>query len=147
MESRNPKIGKVEKGIAMAGELREADSAEPSTRIDESKERITLTEALAKLPGPQGARFAPVFERGSLLVEIYAPHGQDPQQPHTRDEAYILMQGSGEFVNGGQRHAFGPGDFLFVPAGVEHRFENFSDDFVTWVIFYGPEGGETVDVG
>jgi len=31
---------------------------------------------------------------------------------------------------------------LFVPAGVEHRFENFSDDFATWVIFYGPEGGE-----
>ena len=25
-------------------------------------------------------------------------------------------------------------------AGV--RFENFSDDFVTWVVFYGPPGGE-----
>jgi hypothetical protein len=29
-----------------------------------------------------------------------------------------------------------------VPAGVEHRFEEFSGDFGTWVIFYGPEGGE-----
>jgi mannose-6-phosphate isomerase-like protein (cupin superfamily) len=115
MESRNPKIGKVEKGIAMAGEMREADLAEPSARIDESKGGITLTEALAKLPGPRGARFASVFERGSLLIEIYAPRGRDPQQPHTRDEAYIVMQGNGEFVNGGQRHAFGPGDFLFVP--------------------------------
>ena len=27
-------------------------------------------------------------------------------------------------------------------AGVEHRFENFSDDFAVWVFFYGPEGGE-----
>lgn len=34
------------------------------------------------------------------------------------------------------------GDVLFAPAGIEHRFENFSDDFVTWVIFYGPVGGE-----
>jgi mannose-6-phosphate isomerase-like protein (cupin superfamily) len=41
------------------------------------------------------------------------------------------------------RHAFGPGDVLFVPAGVEHHFENFTDDLATWVIFYGPEGGET----
>jgi hypothetical protein len=23
-----------------------------------------------------------------------------------------------------------------------HRFEDFTDDFATWVIFYGPEGGE-----
>ena len=24
-----------------------------------------------------------------------------------------------------------PGDFLFIPAGNEHRFENITDDFVT----------------
>ena len=43
---------------------------------------------------------------------------------------------------GGQRIAFGPGDVLFVGAKVEHRFEDFSDDFATWVVFYGPRGGE-----
>jgi quercetin dioxygenase-like cupin family protein len=48
----------------------------------------------------------------------------------------------GWFVNGGVRHRFAPGDFLFVPAGVEHRFEEFSDDLAVWVLFYGPEGGE-----
>ena len=32
--------------------------------------------------------------------------------------------------------------FLFVPAGVEHRFEKFTEDFKTWVIFYGAIGGE-----
>jgi mannose-6-phosphate isomerase-like protein (cupin superfamily) len=37
---------------------------------------------------------------------------------------------------------FGPGDFLFAPAGVVHRFEFFSQDLTLWVIFYGPEGGE-----
>ena len=40
------------------------------------------------------------------------------------------------------RHGFSAGDFLFAPAGVEHRFVNFTDNFYTWVIFYGPEGGE-----
>ena len=34
------------------------------------------------------------------------------------------------------------GEALFVPAGVEHRFEDFTDDFAAWVVFYGPEGGE-----
>lgn len=32
---------------------------------------------------------------------------------------------------------------MFVPAGMTHRFEDFSADFVTWVVFWGPEGGES----
>ena len=40
------------------------------------------------------------------------------------------------------RADFGPGDVLFVPAGVTHRFENFTADLTVWVVFYGPEGGE-----
>jgi len=103
---------------------------------------LTVAEALAKLPGPAGQRWAVVLEHGTLEVEIYAPRGQDPQKPHTRDELYVVVAGRGEFVNGASRAAFGPGDALFVPAGVVHRFENFSDDLVVWVMFYGPEGGE-----
>lgn len=52
------------------------------------------------------------------------------------------VRGSGWFVNGDRRHPFSVGDILFVPVGVPHRFEDFTDDFGTWVIFYGPEGGE-----
>ena len=106
------------------------------------KRRVTIEEATALVPTPEGKRFATVFERGDFLVEIYAPRGTDPQQPHTRDEAYIVFSGTGEFINGEAREPFGPGDFLFVPAGVEHRFEDFSADFQAWVIFYGPDGGE-----
>lgn len=105
--------------------------------------RVTLAEALAQLPGANNERFAPVLRHGSLEVEIYAPRGVDLQTPHTRDEVYVVMQGHGEFVNGPIRHPFAPGDVLFVPAGVEHRFEHFTDDFAVWVLFYGPEGGET----
>jgi mannose-6-phosphate isomerase-like protein (cupin superfamily) len=108
----------------------------------DTQRRVTVEEAMARVPGPDGKRFATVLEHGSLTVEIYAPRGVDPQQPHSRDEAYIVVQGSGEFINGESREAFAPGDFLFVPAGVEHRFINFTDDLIVWVIFYGPEGGE-----
>jgi mannose-6-phosphate isomerase-like protein (cupin superfamily) len=94
------------------------------------------------LPGPGGERFAKVLVHGSMEVEVYAPRGTDPQTPHTRDELYVVVSGSGELVNGPERHEFGRGDVLFVPASVEHRFEDFTDDLVVWVVFYGPEGGE-----
>ena len=110
--------------------------------IPPEQHTISVKEAMSRLSSPEGKRFAPVFKHGSLLVEIYAPRHNDPQEPHTRDEVYIVVQGSGEFINSESRQPFSPGDFLFVPAGVEHRFVNFSDDLIVWVIFYGPEGGE-----
>jgi len=104
--------------------------------------RLTVPEALARLPGAAGERYVELFQHGTLSVELYAPRGSDPQTPHTRDEVYVVVQGSGQFRNGDARHPFGPGDLVFVPAGVVHRFEDFTDDLAVWVIFYGPEGGE-----
>ena len=112
------------------------------TRTDTGMRRTTVAEAMVMLPGAGGARFAKVLEHGSMEVEIYAPRGTDPQTPHTRDELYVVVGGRGEFVNGTERHPFGPGDVLFVPAGEVHRFEDFTDDLAVWVVFYGPEGGE-----
>ena len=109
---------------------------------DRTRRRVALDEAAARLPGPGGERFAEVLEHGTLVVEVYAPRGVDAQQPHTRDELYVVISGRGEFVNGDDRHPFAPGDVLFVPAGVPHRFENFTPDLAVWVFFYGPEGGE-----
>ena len=109
---------------------------------NESCQKISLAQALDRLPDPQGEQSVLLFEHGSLVVELYAPRGSDPQTPHSRDEVYVVAHGSGEFVWGSGRRNFVPNDVLFAAAGVEHRFENFSDDFAVWVFFYGPEGGE-----
>jgi mannose-6-phosphate isomerase-like protein (cupin superfamily) len=103
--------------------------------------RLT-TRAALKFLSEGGAEFVTLFRHGSLEVEIYRPLKLDRQQPHGRDEVYVVISGSGQFVNGDSRHPFTVGEVLFVPAGVEHRFEEFTDDFATWVFFYGPEGGE-----
>jgi mannose-6-phosphate isomerase-like protein (cupin superfamily) len=103
---------------------------------------FTAAELQRQLPGPSGERFAVALERDEVSVELYAPRGTDPQVPHTRDEIYVVVSGRGEFVNGATRHAFGPGDVMFVPAGAEHRFEQFDDDLAVWAIFFGPEGGD-----
>jgi mannose-6-phosphate isomerase-like protein (cupin superfamily) len=96
----------------------------------------------ASRPGGPVAGWAEVMRRGTLRVGLYSPPGTDPQGPHTQDEVYVVMRGVGTFVRGGERVAFEAGDVLFVAAGVAHRFEEFSEDFTAWVVFYGPEGGE-----
>lgn len=105
--------------------------------------KINLADALTRLPGPQGEKSVTVFEHGALVVKLYAPRGDDAQTPHSRDEVYVVATGSGEFVCGGRRQSFAANDVLFAAAGIEHHFEKFTDDFAVWVLFYGPEGGET----
>jgi mannose-6-phosphate isomerase-like protein (cupin superfamily) len=103
---------------------------------------LTLKSALAQLPVPPGEPYVEPFKHGTLSVGLYAPRSADLQEPHTQDEVYIVMSGTGEFSLAGETEPIGPGDILFAAAGVEHRFLNFTDDLVVWVIFYGPEGGE-----
>ena len=97
---------------------------------------------LARLPTPAGKPFVLAHVHGSLTVELFAPRGVDTQTPHRQDEVYFVVRGEGYFVNGPDRHRFGPGHLLFVSSGVEHRFEDFTDDLAVWVVFYGPDGGE-----
>jgi mannose-6-phosphate isomerase-like protein (cupin superfamily) len=106
------------------------------------RHHFPLASAAALAPSP-GSLAADVFAHGTLSLEYYAPRGIDAQQAHARDELYIIASGSGWFVNGDVRHRFAIGDALFVPAGTNHRFEDFGDDFGAWVMFYGPAGGES----
>jgi len=101
--------------------------------------------ALASETSRTGTPFLELFKHGTLSVEIYKPDRVDRQQPHTRDEIYVVIAGRGTFVigpGGGHRHPFEPGQVLFVPAGVVHRFKISTPDFATGASFYGPEGGK-----
>lgn len=112
-----------------------------STKRNNQPGRLTVSNALNELSGEREP-FKKLFGHGTLEVEIYKPDKVDRQTPHTRDELYVVASGAGEFINGDQKHDVEVGEVLFVAAGVEHRFVNFTDDFSTWVFFYGPEGGE-----
>ena len=108
---------------------------------------IGLSQALRRLSIAAPARSVALFEHGTLQVKFYIPRGTndeliDPQTPHTRDELYVVARGAGVFFNGENRHKVEVGDLIFAPTGKAHRFEDFSEDFAVWVMFYGPEGGE-----
>jgi len=105
---------------------------------------IQPSDALASL-NDSPKEFIELFQHGRLTVEVYKPELTDAQTPHDRDEIYVVIAGSGKFVNGNRTVEFKAGDFLFVPAGIEHRFINFTSDFSTWVFFYGPHGGEALE--
>ena len=111
------------------------------------KAHISVADALRKLETVYGVRSVALFEHGSLQVKMYAPRGRDSQTPHPRDEIYVVARGCGAFFDGASRRRFQPGDLIFAPAGSEHRFEDFTDDFAVWVMFYGPEGGESGRAG
>lgn len=107
---------------------------------------VTLTNAQAA-PLEPGRRSSLLMRHGTMSLRFYAPRGEDPQTPHTQDEIYIVASGSGAFVAGPsesqlERKSFRAGDAIFVPAAYVHRFVDFTDDFGTWVVFWGPEGGE-----
>ncbi len=104
---------------------------------------ISLSGALNMGPPADGELAIPIFAHGTMQTELYAPENIDRQNPHNRDEIYVVANGEGKFFDGEKRVQVKEGSFIFVPAGVEHRFENFSNNFAVWVIFYGPEGGET----
>ena len=112
------------------------------------KVKATVEEVLSHIPGPvtaewpMGERFAVALVHGTMSVEYYTPVGHDPQTPHEQDEVYFIHRGTGELVINGDRYSFKAGDCLFVAANVVHQFENFTSDFGTWVVFWGPKGGE-----
>jgi mannose-6-phosphate isomerase-like protein (cupin superfamily) len=78
------------------------------------------------------------LQRGDFTLEFFSPRSEDTQQPHDQDELYIVARGAALFRRGGETVQVEAGDSLFVPAHDEHRFEKFSNDFATWVIFFGP---------
>lgn len=111
---------------------------------------IGLAKAFARLAEAAPAKSVALFEHGTLQVKLYIPRGAngelaDPQTPHTRDELYVVARGAGTFFNGETRRKAEIGDLIFAPTGKAHRFEDFSEDFAVWVMFYGPEGGEPTE--
>lgn len=107
--------------------------------------KVSLLEAIEQLKQQQQAEkpSVVVMRHGTMSVEYFSPQKTDTQKPHRQNELYIVARGHGTFNRNGENIECKAGDILFVPAGMEHYFEHFSDDFATWVIFYGSDGGES----
>jgi len=59
----------------------------------------------------------------------------DPQQPHTEDELYYIVQGKAQITVDSENIPVEPGSLIFVAANIEHRFHTISEDLTVLVIF------------
>lgn len=106
--------------------------------------KISFAQSLAELPlpattkWPHGVWDIEKFKQDDFSLELFAPKNHDYQTPHTQDEIYVIVRGSGVFELENEQINFEPGDVLIVPAGKAHRFSQFGGDFAAWVVFWGP---------
>ncbi len=79
------------------------------------------------------------LKEDSLSTGIYMlPAGAvDPQQPHTEDEVYFVIEGKADVRIGTEVQGVGTGSVIYVPANVEHRFQNIVED-LTLLVFFAP---------
>jgi mannose-6-phosphate isomerase-like protein (cupin superfamily) len=104
--------------------------------MDRTPLPVSLAAALA-LPRTPG-RSAEVFVDSDLEVRFAARPSSGPQIPHVKDEIYFVAAGTGRYRVKDRVSDVGPGDVLFCAAHVPHGFEDISEDFCVWVLFYGP---------
>jgi mannose-6-phosphate isomerase-like protein (cupin superfamily) len=86
----------------------------------------------------------PYFEflrTGTMSVGVYVllAGGVDKQQPHAEDEVYVVLGGQANFTAAEDTRDVGPGDVLYVDAGVPHRFHDITEDLRLIVVFAPPE--------
>lgn len=61
----------------------------------------------------------------------------DPQEPHTEDEVYYVVQGRAQIQVGDEQIPVQAGSLVFVAAQLEHRFHSITED-LTVLVFFAP---------
>jgi mannose-6-phosphate isomerase-like protein (cupin superfamily) len=92
-----------------------------------------------------GQRYHEFLRRDSLSVGIYhlAADDPDPQRPHTEDEVYYVLAGTGRVEIGGETTPITPGSIVFVGKRVPHKFLDYPDGLTLLVIFAPARGTAT----
>jgi quercetin dioxygenase-like cupin family protein len=70
------------------------------------------------------------------LYEL-AAGSRDPQQPHSEDEVYYVVNGKGMIRIGDEDQAVQPGSIIFVAAHAVHYFHTINED-LSILVFFAP---------
>ena len=72
------------------------------------------------------------LEAGVIMLH---PGEEDTQEPHSADELYYVIEGSGFIELGKNKRPVKKGSIVFVPAGMHHRFYGNKEDLVVLYMF------------
>ena len=73
----------------------------------------------------------------SMGLYVLPAGAADPQQPHTEDEVYYVVSGSGTVQVDGEDRAVAAGSIVYVTRQVPHRFHSITED-LTLLVFFAP---------
>lgn len=82
---------------------------------------------------------------GFVVASVPAGKGRDTQAHARHDQAFYLLEGELEFLEGDRTFIARADDFVFVPRGVRHRFKNVSSCAAKMAFFFNPDGRPNVD--
>ncbi|GAA2728172.1 cupin domain-containing protein [Cellulomonas aerilata] len=82
----------------------------------------------------------------ALSLGLFAapPGHEDTQQPHERDEVYVVLEGRAVLEVSGTRAPVSAGSVAYVPARAPHRFVQVSEDLRVLVLFAPPDDVRTL---
>ena len=89
-----------------------------------------------------GELYLEFLNRSTMSVGVYAlaAGSADPQQPHTEDEIYYVLDGRGRIRVDDDDSEVKPGSVIFVAAGQDHKFHSITEDLRLLVVFAPARG-------
>jgi mannose-6-phosphate isomerase-like protein (cupin superfamily) len=127
--------------------LRRSEVADPRgekvmREIDSVEGRGWAFHTLANLAaerGESGRLYWEFLNEPGIRAGLYSLEAgaADPQQPHSRDEVYHVIEGRGRFRVGDEDRLVKAGSILYVGAGLEHRFHSIEEALTILVVFGG----------
>jgi mannose-6-phosphate isomerase-like protein (cupin superfamily) len=106
--------------------------------VNKHMDAFTLSDLLATRE-QSGELYHEFLHVPAMSAGVYqlAAGSVDPQEPHTEDELYYVVQGWAEIRVGNENVAVEAGSLVFVAANVEHRFHTIRED-LTVLVFFAP---------
>ena len=104
--------------------------------VEEDSSIISLEKVIADLDATN-EYFLNIFKSKGLDVGILRLRkGEtDTQGPHSVDEVYFVIEGTGHIEIEDKRKPVNRADFIFVPASVHHRFVVGNKDLIVLYFF------------
>lgn len=99
---------------------------------------IPTTELVEELE-QEDRSYREVLSKDSMGVELAHYPNPEPKNPHSEDELYYIISGSGMARVGEETYAIGEGDVVFVEQGVEHDFLDIEDEITALTVFASAE--------
>ncbi len=72
-------------------------------------------------------------------IDVINKGGIDPQQPHTSDEIYYIINGSGSIKIANQSRSVKTGDLIYVAKNIPHHFYDITAKLIVLVMMAPPE--------